>query len=116
MFIAPLATAYKFDHSVVADSYVMNKRPRTDLCAQLAIRFRIANSYTRWRGIIKGHSQDGGRADFSLIKAFRMNLISAGSISLSSTFKSISVQQSIRITPLSIYFSTHLFLINCFNK
>jgi hypothetical protein len=48
----------------------------------------------RWGGIFKWLSQDKGRADFpknlhplSLIKAFPMNLISAGSISLDNIFK-----------------------------
>jgi hypothetical protein len=47
----------------------------------------------RWHGIFKLLSQDGSRADFlktsaplSLIKVFRMNLISAGEILLDSTF------------------------------
>jgi hypothetical protein len=64
----------------------------------LAVHSRIADSYTRWRGIFKGLSQEGGRADFfkkisaplSLIKAFWMNLISAGSISLDSIVLLIS--------------------------
>ncbi len=43
----------------------MNKRPRTKLRAPLVIRFRIANSRTRWRCNCNGLSQDGGRADFS---------------------------------------------------
>jgi hypothetical protein len=54
----------------------------------------IANSCTWRRWIFSGLSQDGGRAHFlqisaplSLINIYRMNLISAGSISLDSTFK-----------------------------
>ncbi len=55
----------------------------------------IANYYMRWRGIFKGLSLDEKWADFSelttaplsLMKTFRMSLISAGSISLESTFK-----------------------------
>jgi hypothetical protein len=63
----------------------------------LVIRFRITNSCTSWRGIFEGLSQDGGRGAFflktsaplSLIKTFRMNLISAGSISLDSIFEGL---------------------------
>jgi hypothetical protein len=41
--------------------------------AALAIRFIIANSCTRWRGILKGsHAQDGGRLDF--VKNFLFSL------------------------------------------
>jgi hypothetical protein len=44
----------------------------------------------------KGLTEDGGRVDFSkkplLIKIYRMSLISAGSISLDSTFKALSEQ------------------------
>jgi hypothetical protein len=54
--------------------------------------FRLANSHTRWRCNFKGLSKDGdGRiflkisSPLSLIKAFRMNLISVGSILLDST-------------------------------
>jgi hypothetical protein len=31
----------------------------------MAIHLRISNSFTRWRGILKGLSQDGGQADYS---------------------------------------------------
>ncbi len=63
----------------------------------LGICFRIAKSCTRWRGIFKGsHRIGNGRiflkktsAPLSSIKAFQMNLISAGSISLDSTFKAL---------------------------
>ncbi len=41
----------------------MGKLSEMNFIPALAIRFRIANSCTRWRGIIKGLSQDGGRAD-----------------------------------------------------
>jgi len=55
----------------------------------------IANYYIRWRGIVIGLSRDGRWADFSklttaplsIIKTFRMSLISAGSISVDSIFK-----------------------------
>jgi hypothetical protein len=65
--------------------------------------FRVGNlfpncqelyDFRRWRVIFKGLSKDRERANFSktsaplsLVKAFRKNLISAGSISLESTFK-----------------------------
>jgi hypothetical protein len=52
-----------------------------------AIHSRIANSCMRWRGMLKSsHRMGDGQiflkisAPLSLIKAFRMNLISAGSI------------------------------------
>ncbi len=54
----------------------------------------IAKYCTRWRGTFKGLSQNWGPAHFSKTsaplsstKTYRMNLISAGSISLDSTFK-----------------------------
>jgi hypothetical protein len=62
MSIVPLETDSKFVHSAVANS-CMCKRPPIELCAPLAIRFRIANSCTRWRSNFKGHSLNGGRAD-----------------------------------------------------
>ncbi len=72
--------------SAFAKAGVMNFIP------SLEIRFRLANSCTRRRGSFKGLSQDGGwriflktSAPLSLIKAFRVNLISAGSMSLDST-------------------------------
>jgi hypothetical protein len=50
----------------------------------------------RWRGIFKGLSRDGRWADFSknqprlsLMKTYLMNLISAGSILLDSTFNAM---------------------------
>ncbi len=56
--------------------------------AALAKRILIANSCTRWLGIFKGLSEDGGWADFSFFsKYMSVNLTSAGSISLDSTFK-----------------------------
>jgi hypothetical protein len=36
-----------------------------NLTPALAIRFQIAKSFMRWRGIFKGFSQDGGQTDFS---------------------------------------------------
>jgi hypothetical protein len=52
----------------------------------------IVNSCTRWLGIFKGISQGGGLTIFfktsalhSLLTAYRMNLLSARSISLDST-------------------------------
>jgi hypothetical protein len=90
MFIAILAASSKVQ-SVVAKLYFVKKRPRTEMCALLAIQFRISNSRTRWRCNFKGLSQDGGRVYFpktftplSSIKAFRMNPILAGSILLDS--------------------------------
>jgi hypothetical protein len=51
---------------------------------------------TRWRGIFKGLSQDGERADISknlraflFINTYQMNLISSGNISLDSTSKTL---------------------------
>jgi hypothetical protein len=84
-----LSSAFEKADTSAAYSYgAMNFIPA------LAVRFQISNSGTRWRGIFKGLPQDGGRPDFSKsfvplssIKACRMNLISAGSISLDSTFK-----------------------------
>jgi hypothetical protein len=35
---------------------------------------QIANYWMRWRGIFKGLSQDGGRADFSIKKTPRLSL------------------------------------------
>ncbi len=45
--------------------YVVNKWHQTELCALLAMRTLIANSYTSWRGIFKGLSQDRGRTVFA---------------------------------------------------
>jgi hypothetical protein len=60
---------------------------------KLGIRFRIAKVHTRWVCNFKGLSQDGDgwifqkiSAPLSLIKAFRINLITAGSILVNSTF------------------------------
>jgi hypothetical protein len=39
--------------------YVVNKRPRTELCEPLEICFQIANGYTRWRCSFQGFSHDG---------------------------------------------------------
>jgi hypothetical protein len=71
----------------------------------LAIRFRIANSCTRWQGIYKRLSQDGGRADFSKnLLAFLFNkdlskelLISVKSIHLDSTFKDTTPCDTVRV-------------------
>ncbi len=61
----------------------------------LAIRIIIDNSYTRLRGIFKVLSQDGEWLGFSQnlpaslkINVIQMNLMSAVSFSLDSTFKS----------------------------
>jgi hypothetical protein len=94
-FSAPLAIDSHFVHSAVANSCLyVNKRSLTEMCATLAFCFQIANSCTRWACNVKGLLQHGGRADFfkisalhSLMTTYRMNLISAGSISLGSTFK-----------------------------
>ncbi len=65
-----------------------------DLIPELAVRFLIAYNCTRWCGTFKVLSQDEGGADFSknlrtssLTKAFRINQIFGGFISLNSTFK-----------------------------
>ncbi len=72
LFIAPLPTAV-----------CSNERPRKELCAPLAIRSHRMGD----RRIFLKTS-----APLSFIKAFRMNIISAGSISLDSTFKKIEDQ------------------------
>jgi hypothetical protein len=64
MFIAILATSSKFVHSAIA----MNKRSQTELCAPYEMSLQLKRAITGW-----------GRAP-------QMNLISAGSISLNSTF------------------------------
>ncbi len=100
-----------------------------NLIVVLAIRIQTANSCTRWRGIFKGLSQNGGQADFSkclraslfsiCTGSYQMNLISAGSISLDSICVIIKVWTknagilgssgienppvSVRKNPLSIY-------------
>jgi hypothetical protein len=83
-FIAPLKTSIQ---------YVVNKRLLTELYAPLAIRILIANSCTRWRGIFKSSQRTGDSRIFpkisstlSLINTYQMNLVSAGFISLYSTF------------------------------
>ncbi len=71
-------------------------RSGVHLTAQLAMRCLNANYCTRWRHNFKGLSQDVGWADFSIKKTstplslmttYWMSLISAGFISLDSTFK-----------------------------
>jgi hypothetical protein len=64
MFIAPLEQDSKYVHSGIANNCML-KRPQIQLCAPLAIRFRIANRCTRWRRNFKGLSQNGGQADCS---------------------------------------------------
>jgi hypothetical protein len=53
MAIAILEKDSKFVHSAVANNctYVVDKRPLSELCVLLAIRILIANSCTRLRGI-----------------------------------------------------------------
>ncbi len=86
VFIAPLQTVVH---------YVVNKRPLTELCAPLAIRVLIANSCTRWREIFKDLPRMEGRiflkisSPLSWTNTYQMNLISAGFISLYSTFNPI---------------------------
>jgi hypothetical protein len=68
---------------------------REHILPSLGIRILIVKSCTRWHGILKGLSQDGGpgpiclktSASPSLMTTYRMNLLSARSISLNSTFK-----------------------------
>ncbi len=66
---APLATVSKFIYSAMCCErlyYLLNQRRQTELCSLLAIRILIVKSCMRWRGImIKGLSQDGGRAKFA---------------------------------------------------
>ncbi len=57
MFTAPLATASKFVLSAVANSCMWSIKGRGQSCVR---RF----SSTRWRGNLKGLSQDAGRVDF----------------------------------------------------
>jgi hypothetical protein len=45
--------------------HCIKKRPQTELCAPMGISILLANSCTRWRGIFKGLSHDGGPTDFS---------------------------------------------------
>jgi hypothetical protein len=73
----------------------------------------MGNYCTRWRPCIKGLSLEGGRADFSknhdatlpFIKIYRMSILSAGSISLNSTFEKGGASfrgLSLKINALSI--------------
>jgi hypothetical protein len=88
MFIAPLEIVSKFVQ------YVVNKSPLTKECEPLSIV--SIKPIKRQGGALnfKGLPQDGGWADFkknlraslSLINTYQMNLISAGSISLNTTF------------------------------
>ena len=95
LFIAPLETDSKFVHSALPTAVcIVNKRRQAELCVALAICFQIANRWTRWRCSYQGLSQDEGWAYFSesppllyVIKTFRMNILSARSISLDNTFK-----------------------------
>jgi hypothetical protein len=91
-----LAIDSEFFHCSFANPYTMYNKRRSRsgvrLTAQLAIRCLIAN--WRWHCNFKGLSQDRGWADFSRnlqaslsLMTYRMSLISAGSISMESTFK-----------------------------
>ncbi len=70
------------------------------MCALLAIRILIANSCTRCHWFFNRLSQDGGSTNFflktsaphSLMTTYRMNLLSARSISLDSTLIRISLK------------------------
>ncbi len=68
-FSAQLETVSKFAHSTIANKgnnmYVIDKRPKIELYASLAIRILIVNSCIRWRCSFKGLSQNGECADFS---------------------------------------------------
>ena len=82
---------------------MVDKRSLTDLCAPLGIGFRIPNCRTRYRCNFKGRSQLGGRAELkkisvphSLMTTYRMNLISAGAISLDNTFPAQSTYFTVR--------------------
>ncbi len=70
--------------------YAIKPKAQPELCAPLAIRLLIVNYCTRCRGIFKGLSRVGERQIFlktsTPLALDRMSLISAGSISLDSTF------------------------------
>jgi hypothetical protein len=63
----------------------------------LGIRFRIANSCTRWCGIFKGLSQDGGQADFS--KNLHASLLNKGLSSEPSRW-TVSLNYYLAVSPL----------------
>ncbi len=87
----------------------------------LVINFRIANSCTRWRRIFKRLSQNGWQVNFSkktsaplsLTKAFPMKQISAGSISLGSTFGQILPKMQVLFPEPSKYVSSFVHLRDC---
>jgi hypothetical protein len=90
--------------------YVVDKRPLTVQCLLLTIFFQIANSHTRWLCNFQKLSQDGRRTYFyessgpySLMKIYRITLISAGFISLDSTFNAFKHMFSIRFMLLSAF-------------
>ncbi len=96
--IPQLAIDTKFFHRAFANPcaiYQRRSRSRVRLTAQWEIMCLIANYCARWRCNFKGLSQDGRWKDFFLktsaplflMTTFQMSLISAGSISLDSTFK-----------------------------
>jgi hypothetical protein len=68
MSIAPLKTDSEFVLNAVANrGYVLNKRPLTELCAQLAIRILIPTAVRVMRNLkVLSHMEDG-RAPLSLI-------------------------------------------------
>ncbi len=76
--------------------------------ATLAFRILIANSWTRWRGIFKGLSQDGEQADLcknlrgSLFDKYLSNEPNSSRISLGSTFKNCWFGIEIKLGALKI--------------
>jgi hypothetical protein len=68
-FIPQLAIDTKFVHSTFVNPCTISNQRRSQssvrLAVHLAIESLLANYFIRWRGIFKGLSQDGGRADFS---------------------------------------------------
>jgi len=56
-----------FSSRICQSLYDVKPKAQSELCAQLAVRFLIANYCKRCRCNFKGVSQDGGQADFSCI-------------------------------------------------
>ncbi len=68
-FFPQLAIDTNFFHSAFVNPCTMYNQRRSQngmrLAAHLAIKSLMANYCIRWRRILKGLSEDGGRADFS---------------------------------------------------
>ncbi len=68
-FIPQLAIDTEYFHSAFVNPCMMKNQRRSQsgvrLTAHFPVKCLIANYCMRWRGIFKGLSQDGGRADFS---------------------------------------------------